>query len=126
VTEPRIGMRPSVEQLRLALVALWPDRPVVYFTEAGGKGLGPGPVLTDEERNLLTRTALAIADAEDRGRQRGVRPFRDLFAGGPDTSCRTVYREHDSIASIEVGPTECVEVPLDDVRAAFVEAGDPS
>jgi hypothetical protein len=72
--------------------------------------------------NASTTTALADAFARVReeGRDAAVRPFRELFAGGPDTSCRTVYRT----GTVEYG-RECVEVPLDDLRAAFVEAGDP-
>lgn len=57
-------MYPSLEHLQSALRALWPDRPIVYFTEASGQALGPGPVLTDDERAQLNRVALAIADAE--------------------------------------------------------------
>jgi hypothetical protein len=62
-----------------------------------------------------------LAAAEERGRERGVRPFRDLFAGGPDTSCRTTWRFDDRPYADRV---ECVEVPLDDLRAAFVETGE--
>lgn len=38
-----------------------------------------------------------------------VRAVEALFAGGPDTPCRTTWH----------GTTECVEVPLDDLRAAL-------
>ena len=64
-----------------------------------------------------------LADAEERGRERGVAPFRDLFAGGPDTPCRTTYRD-EPVGEGAYVATECVEVPLDEVRAAFVEAGE--
>lgn len=61
VVMPRL----SAEQLRLAMVALWPDREVVWF--AGSDAL------PEEEREQLSRVALAIADAEDRGRvERGA------------------------------------------------------
>ena len=36
-------------------------------------------------------------------------PFEALFAGGPDTACRTTWPEG----------VECVEVPMADLRAAF-------
>lgn len=72
----------------------------------------------------LNRPAEVIAAIEERGRERGVRPFRELFAGGPDTPCRTVYRPEEAGAGVWVN-TECVEVPLDEVRAAFTEAGEP-
>jgi len=65
---------------------------------------------------------LLVPEAEERGRQRGVQPFRDLFAGGPDTACRTRHRPDGPYGST----VECVEVPLDDLRQAFTDAGDPS
>lgn len=41
-----------------------------------------------------------------------IRPFEDLFTGGPDTACRTVW--DDGI--------ECVSVPIGDLREAFDRA----
>jgi hypothetical protein len=68
-------------------------------------------------------TSVVRADAVVEGREQALRPFRDLFAGGPDTPCRTTYRDEDVWNG--TARTECVEVPLDEVRAAFVEAGEP-
>jgi len=77
----------------------------------------------DPARPLLsTLVAEALAAAERRGEERAREPFRRLFAGGPDTTCRTTWRQ----ATVPGGRIECVEVPLDDLRAAFAEAGDPS
>lgn len=45
-------------------------------------------------------------------------PFEETFSGGPDTSCRTRWRR-DSLADIPGTSEECVEVPMDDLRAAF-------
>lgn len=60
-----IHPRPTPEHLRLALVTLWPGRDRVEFA-------GPD-ALDAEEVALLQRTALAIVDAEDRGRaERGA------------------------------------------------------
>lgn len=73
----------------------------------------------------VIRLAQLLADAEESGRERGVRPFRNLFSGGPDTVCRTVWDDSEAVPALGIGPTECVSVPLDDLRAAFVEAGDP-
>lgn len=58
-----IGPAVSAEHSRLALVALWPDRPQIILD-------GPGAI-PDEERALLGRTAQAIADGEVRGYGRG-------------------------------------------------------
>ena len=54
--------------------------------------------------------------------QKVLRVFEDLFAGGPDTSCRTVWDESEAIPALGVGPLECVSVPMADLRAAFDEA----
>ena len=42
--------------------------------------------------------------------------IEQLFAGGPDTPCRTTWRKeiHPDIPAVE-----CVEVPLDDLREAL-------
>lgn len=72
----------------------------------------------------INRPREVVAAIEERGRQRGVAPFRDLFSGGPDTTCRTRYRDEASLLDPFPDLTECVEVPLDDLRAAFREAGD--
>lgn len=63
----------QLPDLQAALRALWPDRPVVYFTESSGQAMGPGPVLTDEERQQLSRVAEAITEA----RQQGARVSRE-------------------------------------------------
>lgn len=48
---------------------------------------------------------------------RRLEALEALFSGGPDTSCRTTWRaEGLAIAPVNV---ECVEVPMDDLRAAF-------
>jgi hypothetical protein len=97
-------------------------------------GCGLEPLLRLDELDALL-TALGkygapinvpdevVAAVEERGRERGVRPFRDLFAGGPDTPCRTTYRRIPGTLDVSM---ECVEVPLDDLRAAFAEAGEES
>ena len=45
-----------------------------------------------------------------------------LFAGGPDTVCRTTWREHGLPDRYGIPRQECVEVPMEALRAAF---GDP-
>lgn len=55
----------QLADMQAAMRALWPDRPVVYFTESSDQAMGPGPVLTDEEQNLLRRVANAITEARD-------------------------------------------------------------
>ena len=52
-----------------------------------------------------------------------LRPFEDLFSGGPDTACRTTWREAPIEERAEgIPPAECVEVPMDDLRDAFTRA----
>lgn len=41
-----------------------------------------------------------------------------LFSGGPDTECRTVWREESGMFDVTYR-VECVEVPLDSLRAAL-------
>lgn len=41
-----------------------------------------------------------------------------LFAGGPDTPCRTLWRATEGLIG-EWAEIECVEVPLDELRAAL-------
>lgn len=59
---------------------------------------------------------IAAADAVDprvaqlAEAQRQLTVWRELFNGGPDTSCRTVWQ--DGI--------ECVSIPIGDIRAALV------
>jgi hypothetical protein len=78
-----------------------------------------------EQSTAFDALVRAVENLREEGRRRGVEPFRDLFSGGPDTPCRTTYRpELGAAPELQVPPTECVEVPLDEVRAAFVEAGE--
>jgi len=44
---------------------------------------------------------------------------RALFAGGPDTPCRTTWRPEYSMPDCSAASTECVEVPLDELRAVL-------
>lgn len=50
--------------------------------------------------------------------------FEALFAGDPDTPCRTTYRREPGewLPGSMVPAVECVEVPLDELRLAFDEA----
>jgi hypothetical protein len=76
----------------------------------------------DEPRRLAL-VAARLAEWETTIEAQTRRPFEDLFAGGPDTSCRTVWDESEAIPALGIGPLECVSVPLDDLRAAFRAAG---
>jgi hypothetical protein len=75
--------------------------------------------------------ARMLVDAVERlraeGRDAALRPFEELFAGGPDTACATTWRREAGTLALsevsEVPLTECVEVPLDELRAAFDAAG---
>jgi hypothetical protein len=46
--------------------------------------------------------------------------IRQLFAGGPDTPCATSWRLGDG-AFGEITRTECVEIPMEDLRQALGE-----
>jgi len=54
-----------LRDMQAALRALWPDRPVAYFTAkaAALEEHGPGHLLTDAERDQLARVAAAIGSA---------------------------------------------------------------
>lgn len=60
-------------------------------------------------------TTLALV-AEVRALRAKVEAIEALFSGGPDTSCRTVWRA-SSLPWAE--PIECVDVPMYDLRAAL-------
>jgi hypothetical protein len=84
-------------------VEQWRDRPI------------RSRVGTHELDDLVREVAGAIATARTEGR----RPFDELFGGGPDTSCRTTYRESPNLAGEPPFMIECVEVPIDELRDAF-------
>jgi hypothetical protein len=46
-----------------------------------------------------------------------LRKIHRLFAGGPDTPCRTTWRPEDTLT--ETIRVECVEVPMEDLREAL-------
>jgi hypothetical protein len=107
----------------------------------------PGPRFRDQLAEALERSPLAqfVADATDiadallpliaaevearvqaAANQRAaeaLRPFEELFAN-PDTSCRTTWRREPgwSLPGATEPLTECVEVPMDDLRNAFDRA----
>lgn len=72
--------------------------------------------------------APVIAQVRTAGRIEGhaaaLEPFAALFAGDPVTPCRTTWRFEPgwSLPGSTVQPAECVEVPIDELRAAFGEA----
>jgi hypothetical protein len=84
----------------------------------------PREVNAAVERIVAARAQQAEAERDDVGldlvralarAEAKVARVEALFAGGPDTPCRTTWREDWPLA----GPTECVEVPMDDLRAAL-------
>jgi hypothetical protein len=84
-------------------------------------GLRDNPLVTDLRRILVA----ALADAREQGRAEGkalrdaVEEVLSLFAGGPDTVCRTVWDEREAVPDLGIGPLECVSVPLGDLRAVL-------
>lgn len=65
------------------------------------------------------RAAQLIAERDEARAQ--VQRVRELFDGGPDTSCRTTWRREAgwSLPGSTAPLTECVEVPLDGLRDAL-------
>ncbi len=59
-----------------------------------------------------------LADALDAARTDTLQPLEELFAG-PGTTCSTTWRESTMAPECSAASIECVEVPLDDLRAAF-------
>jgi hypothetical protein len=53
-----------------------------------------------------------------------LRVFTQLFNGGPDTACRTVWDHSEADFRLGIGPLECVSVPMEDLGRAFDEAVD--
>jgi hypothetical protein len=75
--------------------------------------------MTSDREKAITALETLLADE----RARALAPFERLFAGGPDTPCRTTWRpEGGHIGTALLHNVECVEVPVDDLRAAFDEA----
>lgn len=78
----------------------------------------------------LAGYAEGLADGVDKGKASGFREgaaasravFEALFAGGPDTSIRTVWDESQAVPALGIGPLECASVPMNDLRGAFDEA----
>lgn len=68
---------------------------------------------------ILTSDWLAARTAAAREAARAVlTPFDSLFSGGPDTACRTLWRDAGGGWPDE----ECVVVPMADLRATFAAA----
>jgi hypothetical protein len=89
----------------------------------------PGTVRDALEANFDPRPIAAEVEARVQAAagQRAaeeIRPFEELFACDPDTSCRTTWRREPgwSLPGSTAALTECVEVPMDDLRVAFDRA----
>lgn len=71
----------------------------------------------------MTSEELAAFEAGWKAAQaHALAPLRELFAGGPETSCRTVWDHSEAVPEFGIGPLECVSVPIDDLRDAFARA----
>lgn len=76
-----------------------------------------------EAERLLDALLPVVERIADERAAEALRPFEDLFSGGPDTACRTTWREAPIEERAEgIPPAECVEVPMDDLRDAFTRA----
>lgn len=62
----------------------------------------------------------AIIDAANEAVQLRARLKRiqELFSGGPDTACRTTWRDEPLLAGATIR-VECVEVPMEDLLEAL-------
>lgn len=98
--------------------ALWPCEPY-RLADALATAL-------DELDRIATHTAEAFAQRDaaqaaltaEQGKTARVQAF---FAGGPDTACRTVWHEEAPLLGMRRPRIECVEVPMDDLRAALAD-----
>jgi hypothetical protein len=93
----------EVERLNLALNG-WEDD--VQDLRAGIERL--------DRANAKLALDFAAVSVERDSLRGVVQAVRDLFSGGPDTPCRTVWE----------GGVECVSVPLYDLRRALAAAAD--
>lgn len=83
-------------------------------------------------KHVITPTIISMLAENDDLRARlaaltdAIGNIERLFSGDPDTSCRTTWRRTytttDSDMLISRPPVECVEVPLDDLRAVLAAA----
>ena len=120
---------PDYADLRLLLAEHVETRPWGYRVECSCGEWRGDPHFNDQQRTNQHRTHLAehigarfAAEREALIRERDearakVERVEALFAFGPDTACRTTWREY--------GGTACVELPLDDLRAALAGGAKP-
>jgi hypothetical protein len=70
--------------------------------------------------NYLNEAAIFLAGELGQRLQRvRLQAVEELFAGGPDTPCRTTWREHRLMLPGDSWREECVEVPMADLRTAL-------
>lgn len=74
-----------------------------------------------EEADRPMRVTLVLAE-QPQPVADPLAPFEELFSGGPDTACRTTWRESAELAGCSAASIECVEVPMADLRSAFAAA----
>lgn len=70
------------------------------------------------KRGDAAPTATVLIAALDRLQAERER-IEQLFAGGPDTPCRTTWRPEPSTPDCSAASIECVEVPMSDLRAVL-------
>lgn len=81
------------------------------------------PDFLDPQRQLVDALLPVVRRYADQRAAQVLAPFRELFAGGPDTVCRTAWRPALPGPGMHRPPsTECVEVPMEDLRDAFDRA----
>ena len=90
------------------------------IAEQLGVGTAPQPSVD----RVVERLARLVHEAHVAGGEAALAPVLALFAGDPDTPCRTTWR-HQAGHSLPGAPAdriECVEVPLDELRDALADA----
>jgi len=106
------GMRDAADYARyeVAADATSADDPRLYRHDL--QGLRHPDATLIEAAPRLAATVIAQGDELEDLRAFKAR-HEALFAGGPDTPCRTTWH------TTELGATECVEVPIEDLRWAM-------
>lgn len=97
-----------------------PSGDYCFRTVYDADGSGVASELTDEVAELVAAAPRLAAEVVRLRRE--LDAVRELFDGGPATSCRTTWRrtyQGGGTFKVSSPPVECVEVPLDDLRAVL-------
>ncbi len=75
---------------------------------------------TDLSEASVERARAVQAESELKAANERLARVDELFNGGPDTPCRTTYRDN-GYEGVFAAVVDCVEVPMEDLRAALAD-----